>query len=130
MLFVFSEFYNIWDRNKSIPDKFMVMDYENIHLDPKKELKRLLSFIGLDQINDELISKAVEYSAFENMRKIESKSLGSTRMLKPADPNDPESYKTRKGKVGGYKDYLNNDEINIINAKIQNALSPTFSRYK
>ncbi|TIP61683.1 MAG: hypothetical protein E5X55_36270 [Mesorhizobium sp.] len=31
--------------------------------------------------------------------------------MQPRDPDDPESFKVRKGKVGGYLDYLSTDDV-------------------
>ena len=38
--------------------------------------------------------------------------------LAPKDPNNYDTYKTRRGKIGGYTDYLSADEIARINAII------------
>ena len=52
-------------------------------------------------------------------------SLESGR-LRPRDPNDPESFKTRRGKVGGFVDYLTPDEIAEVERRIRSGLDPSF----
>ena len=47
-------------------------------------------------------------------------------VLNPAQRSDEDSYKTRKGKVGGYTDYLTEDQIQWLNNKIQSDLSAFF----
>jgi hypothetical protein len=47
-------------------------------------------------------------------------------VLKPAERSDEDSYKTRKGRVGGYTDYLTDDEIRRLNEKMQDDLSAFF----
>jgi hypothetical protein len=47
--------------------------------------------------------------------------------LKPGDKNDPESYKTRRGKVGGYIDYLSSEEIEYLNQKMKTSLSDIYN---
>ncbi len=44
-------------------------------------------------------------------------------MLKPANQDDPESYKTRRGKIGGYADYLSPEQVEYMNHKIETELS-------
>jgi hypothetical protein len=46
--------------------------------------------------------------------------------LKAENVNDDESFKVRRGKIGGYSDYLDADEIAIIDDKINTSLSPVF----
>ena len=42
-------------------------------------------------------------------------SFGHER-LRPADPHNPESFKVRRGKVGGYVDYLSSEDIAYVDA--------------
>jgi len=44
--------------------------------------------------------------------------------MQPGDTNDEESYKVRKGKVGGYLEYLSQDDMNFINQVIKEAGHP------
>ena len=46
--------------------------------------------------------------------------------LRPADAGDTESFKTRKGKVGGYRDYFSAEEIAKVDEVIRQGLSPAF----
>ncbi len=41
----------------------------------------------------------------------------------PGDHSDPESFKTRKGRVGGYADYLCGKEIEYMNAYLEKNLA-------
>ena len=45
-------------------------------------------------------------------------------ILGAGDPADPESYKVRKGKVGGYVDYLSQDHIAYIDDCIRELGNP------
>ena len=45
------------------------------------------------------------------MKKMEASRQYDPQLLQPGDVSDPESYKVRKGKVGGYADYLASDDI-------------------
>lgn len=116
------KFYKIWERNRCIPKDFLLVRYEDIHKNPEKELRKILKFIGLEGIRNELIRKAVSFASFENMQRMERENrLGSFRLM-PTNKADINSYKTRRGKVGGYVDYLSKDEINFLNRKIGTSL--------
>jgi len=51
--------------------------------------------------------------------------LSGSRMA-PADRSNPDSYKVRRGKVGGYRDYFDDGQIARIDAIIGDRLSPFF----
>ena len=38
--------------------------------------------------------------------------------LKPTNDADPESFKVRKGRIGGYMEYLSKDDVMFIDKKI------------
>ena len=90
-----------------------------------------MDFLGLKSVSDGVIDKAVKFASFENMRRMEEggeySHLGV--YLKPADRNDRESYKTRRGKVGGYMDYLNREDIEYLNKRMRDSFS-NFYGYK
>lgn len=119
-------FYNIWEKNKSVPKDFLLLKYEELHTDTEKEFEKLLHFIGIKNINKEFIKKSVDAASFSNMQKIEKKGGTKSDKLKPADVNDVNSYKTRKGKIGDYKNHFSAQEIEYLNKKMQDNLSPFF----
>lgn len=121
------EFYNIWAENRRVPRGFLLVRYEDLKRDPCKELRRVLDFLDLTEISDQTICEAVEYASFENMRKLEEQGKFSAGMLKPADREDVNSYKTRKGKIGGYREYLSQNEIERLNEKMLASLSSFYS---
>jgi len=59
------------------------------------------------------------------MRMERENSLNSGR-LRPVDIDDAESYKVRKGKVGGYVDYLSDEDIGYLNQKTKTILPDYF----
>lgn len=96
---------------------FFVLKYENMKRDPFLELNYLLNFIGLNSMSDRQIKKVVEDCKFENMKKRERDGLLSE--LYPGIfgkvNNSNESYKVRKGNVGGYTEYLSQNDIDYCN---------------
>jgi hypothetical protein len=99
----------------------LLVRYEDLHENPHHELRRVLDFLGVSH-RDEVINEAVNCCSFEKMRNLE-KTQQFDMKLKPANPEDEESYKTRKGKVGGFVEYLNEQEIAYINRLINETLS-------
>jgi hypothetical protein len=107
-------FYNLWFENRHRPRAFLPITYEALHATPSGELARLLEFIGLRELDDAVLERAVEYANFGNMRRLETSRAFSDSMLLPARPDDGESRKVRRGKVGGYVDYLDETTLEYI----------------
>jgi len=53
---------------------------------------------------------------------------GPVNALTPANPSDPESFKVRKGKVGGYAEYLSKDDISWLSERLAD-LHPFLAHY-
>lgn len=122
-------FYNIWAEKCHTPRDFLLIRYEDMHVNPRNELRRVLDFIGLHTVNNEQVFEATRFASFENMRKMEEMDALNSFRLRPGDKNDEESYKTRKGKVGGFFDYLTQDEIEYLNRRMSELLTD-FYGYK
>jgi len=76
-----------------------------------------------------LISQSVEFASFENMRNLEAagesikyKSSNAT-VFATGDRQNPEAFHLRKGKVGGYRDYLSPEKAEAYLSRIQQELS-------
>ena len=123
-------FYNIWARNRHVPADFLLVTYEDLQADTAGELRRVLDFLGLEAIGSDAVAESVEQCRFDQMRQMEaSNSLGSKR-LAPRDPGDETTYKTREGRVGGYADHLDTEEIAYMDRLIQEELDPLYSAYR
>jgi hypothetical protein len=112
------KYYNIWADNRQIPKDLLLVRYEDMRAEPQKELRKVIDFLGLSIISDEILSHAVEYASFDNMRNMEKDGKFSSGMLKPASAADKDSYKTRRGKIKGFVDYLDEKEIENLNQKM------------
>jgi hypothetical protein len=119
---------NLWAREADRIDSLLVVRYEDMRSDPNKTLRRVMEFINGDSAEGEAVDGAVEYSSVENMRKLEEKNvfwLAGGRM-KPGKKGDPNTYKVRRAKVGGYKDYFDDAQRAEIDALVGRELSPTY----
>lgn len=89
---------------------FAAVSYEGLRLDTAGGLGRIVTFLAPDQvISAATLSATVEQCSFSTMQERERSGSLAARYgerLRPADPGDTESFKVRRGKVGGYVDYL------------------------
>ena len=120
-------FYNLWQTELDKTRDHLLVRYEDMQADSAGTLRHILTFINCDA-SDADIGHALEYSSLENMRKIEAGNdpLSGSRRLMPKDLSNPESFKARRGKVGGYRDYFSDNELSQIEAYISANLSPAF----
>jgi hypothetical protein len=119
-------YYKIWDKNRHIPEAFLLLRYEDMHENTERELRRVLDFLGLSNMSDQVIQEAVRYASFENMHDMEKQDALETFRLRPGALEDRESFKTRKGKVGGYMEYLSPEEILYLNEKLSKDLNKLY----
>lgn len=120
------EYYNVWERNRARMKSFMLLKYEDLRRGTQGEMRKLMDFVGLAEVPDATIAEAVEFTSFDNMRKMEAGNAMKSGKLAPTDKSDQESYKTRKGKVGGYRDYLGDDDVRWLNDRMRTNLSPWY----
>jgi hypothetical protein len=121
------EYYNIWADNRRVPKRFHIVRYEQLHVNPIDELDRVMHTIGQTTTRD-VLQRAIDYGRFENMRKIEQKGFDRPE-LDRHHVGDKESFKARKGKVGGYREYLAPADIDYLETRISEKLSPFYSFY-
>lgn len=110
-------FYRQWWDARSVPRAFAFLRYEALHATPVDALRRALDFLGATAVDDAILGEAVRYATFENMRKAEASDTLRTLALRPATPDDPESFKVRRGRVGGYAEYLSAADVAYIDAR-------------
>ncbi len=120
------DYFNGWAR--AIPDlkDVLVVRYEDMRADPGAVLKRIFEFTGTP-VTDEQVREAVEFAAYDNMKKMEQESFfkSSGARVKPGDRDNPQSFKVRKAKVGGYRDYFTDEQCEQLDAMVAQ-LDPVF----
>lgn len=118
------EYYNIWERNAAVPAGFLQLTYEEMHRDPHGVLRKALGFLGCAGISESTLADAVDYASFDNMRKLEDENRFGLRGKDVGEGED--ARKVRKGRVGGYLEALRPDEIDYVNARLRERLSPSY----
>ena len=107
---------NLWLDEWRDTGRCLVWSYEEARKDPSASLRAVLVHLGLPNPDAGLIEESVEFASFENMRNMERENRFDRRLLKPGDPSDPESFKVRRGQVGGWVDYLSPEDARRVEA--------------
>jgi hypothetical protein len=120
-------FLNLWAQEAPRLKDFQMVRYEDLRADPEKALQTALDFMDA-AASAAQVKEAVEYSSLENMKKMEQTKtfwLSGGKMA-PKDKANPHSYKVRRGKVGGFRDYFEDDQVEQIETLMASTLSPYF----
>ncbi len=88
-----------------------LVHYEDLRSRPAEQFGRVLAAIGEQQVSREHLDAALRFSEFNNMKKLEAAGAFDSKILQPRDIHDPESFNVRRGRIGGYADYLSASDI-------------------
>lgn len=121
------DFMNAWARELPRLERLLIVRYEDLRRDTAGQLRRVLEFMGQAPTESEL-ADCVAFASVENMRKLEEKGafwLAGSRM-KAGDKANPDSFKVRRAKVGGYRDYFDDAQAARLDAMTEERLLPGF----
>lgn len=122
------DFMNDWARDLPRFPNLLLVKYEDLKADTRGQLDRALRFLGHHPTAAEL-EDAASFASVENMRKMEQANagkLGANARLKPGDANDPSSFKVRRAKVGGWRDYVTEEQAAAIDRMVRERLDPVY----
>jgi hypothetical protein len=102
---------NDWLDEFSGRKDFTIVRYEAVRASPAEHFRDLLAVVGETTLDISIFQEALEFSRFENMQKLEAAGVFDSKILHPGDVRDPESFKVRRGKVGGYREYLSPEDL-------------------
>jgi hypothetical protein len=99
------------ERGRRLP-AFMSITYEELRANPVAGVRHILEFAGVAS-SDSKIARAVENNTFERMKEREAQGAYAKYRGKFFTPKlaEPEAYKVRRGKRGGYVDSLSREDI-------------------
>jgi hypothetical protein len=118
------DYLNVWERNIEHLEHGVLVRYEDLRGQPAEILGRIISFVD-QSFSAEDIDEAVRFGSFDNLRQLESQGFFRQGGLKRRDPDDPDAFKVRRGKVGGYRDYFTPEQVAELEALMAARLSPT-----
>jgi hypothetical protein len=113
-----------------VPADFLLLRYEALQQDPTAWFTALLRFLQLPDHGTDAVQEAVSFGAFDNLRALEQNDAFFNRRLSPPKDRDPEGYKIRRGKVGGYRDYLSAADIAYVDDYLRETLDDYYAFYK
>lgn len=107
-------FYNLWFNHQEIPKEFLLIRYEDMHKKPVEILESVVKFLNAGDVEKEILEEAVSFGSFDHMKKMEKENVFGDSMLLPGLQKDVDSYKVRRGKIGGFIDYLTIEDLDYI----------------
>jgi len=121
------ELFNAWARALPEFKDILIIRYEDMRVDPVGVMQQVLDFVGTPGTREQ-IEQAVEFASYDNMKKLEEKRVfwGSGARVKAGDSKNPNSFKVRRGKVGGYRDYFDDEQVELIDKLVEEELDPVF----
>jgi len=129
----FFRFYSLWFQNREKVRDLLLVRYEDMRADPQRILTQLLAFLDIPN-KEALATQAVLAASFENMREIERsgdvpkyRSSGHS-IFATGDVNNPDSFHVRRGQVGGFREYLDDQDVRRLASDIDRSL-PGFFGY-
>ena len=101
---------NAWRAEWENTVPFLCMRYEDCQAEPVREFRSLLQFLGAP-VDESVLKATVDYCRFENMQAMEASGTFEDEALRATDPRDVDSYKARRGKVGGFRDHFSPEDL-------------------
>ena len=102
---------NAWLEEWRQHERFMVIRYEDLHADTDAGFRRLLAFLGVGPVDEAALAQGLAFSSFDNMKGLERAGHFEHGTLRPGDPEDPGSYKMRRGEIGPFGEYLSPEDL-------------------
>jgi hypothetical protein len=121
------DYLNLWASEAGKIKDLLIVRYEDMRSNTGEVLEKILTFLGTPGEQDQ-IQEAVRFASVENMRNMETKRtfwLSGSRMV-AKDKSNPNSFKVRKAKVGGYRDYFDDQQIQTLNRLVADRLDSIF----
>ncbi|MEN8108954.1 MAG: sulfotransferase domain-containing protein [Pseudomonadota bacterium] len=119
------DYLNTWERNIDQLDNATIIRYEDLRTNTAATLKTIIVLMG-ESFSDEEIAEAVSFGSFDNLRKLETSGFFRRGGMKLRNADDPETFKVRRGKIGGYSDYFTPEQTAELEDLMLSRLSPVF----
>jgi hypothetical protein len=116
-------FLNTWQENVSVLERGVTIRYEDLRSTPEVTLRQVLDLMGA-QFDDAEIAEAVSWGSFDNLKALEARGFFKRGGMTLRNADDPNSFKVRRGKVGGYRDYFTPEQVAELEALVAADLSP------
>ena len=105
--------------------RHILLRYEDLRSDPLPQLQRIAAFLG-ESFTDAQYAEAVEFASFEKLKEKEASDFFNNSRLQARDAGNPDSFKVRRGKSGGFRDYLTPEQISWVESQTAAKLDKRF----
>lgn len=117
---------NRWHDGRHLAANFGVTSYEAMHRSAADVLRQTICFLGLKP-HEDYLRTAVEFAAFDKMKEYERVNLFNDEKMSLRG-HVSLGAKVREGRVGGYRDYLSEADIDYIDQRLRHLGNP-FAEY-
>jgi hypothetical protein len=117
------EYQNTWTRNVQDLEHGMLAKYEQLRSEPVPTLLKITQLMG-EKFSEDEIRAAVEWGSFDNLQKLETNGTFSQGGMKLVNADDPSTFKVRRGKVGGYRDDFEPQQVAELEALVRDNILP------
>jgi hypothetical protein len=101
--------------------KALPITYEDLRKNTVEGLSAIVHYVDCP-VTEDRIREAVENNYFARMREREAENKYKYPELQARDPRNPNSFKVRRGKVGGWRDELNKETQEFVNGMLEQSL--------
>ena len=119
------QFLNGWERRLADHPNALMIRYEDLRSDPVETLRAVMATID-ETFTDGELEEAVRFGSFDHLRSLESQGHFKQGGLTLRNAEDPNSFKVRRAKVGGYIEDFSAEEVAELDELVAKHLSPTF----
>jgi hypothetical protein len=106
---------NAWMAEWGARPAVFLVRYEDCRTQNARLFREILLFLRVPSIDEQIFAHSLEFCRFKNMQRMEATAEFATSILSPGAAYDTESFKVRRGIVGGYQDYLEASDILYLN---------------
>jgi len=117
------EFMNYWFAAVQRHPSALIVRYEDLRRDTFAAFSPVMRLL-MPEVSDEEIRKAIALADFDRMKAMEASGSFGLDILRPGNEGDTNSFKVRRGKVGGYADYLTEEQKAHVDRIVAETLDP------
>jgi hypothetical protein len=118
-------FFNNCARQQAGLKRSRFVSYEDMRVKPAEILAEVAALAG-SPVTEAEAREAAEFTSFDKLRQAEIDNRFNTTRLRAANPKDPDSFKVRRAKVFGYRDYFEGEDLKRLEALVARELDPQF----
>lgn len=118
--------YNRWYENRHLATSFDIISYESLHSTPKNGAALILRRAGIPEVDETILAECIGFSTFDNLQKSEERNFFNDKSLTSAWGADQRARKVRQGKIGGFKDFLSDEDLDFIQFQTEKLGNPFY----